>query len=83
MDQISTEHIIEPPRIPGKRLKTCAIEYPIGIFFLKYRTHSSNMRSTPPSCPVEEGFPLLAPAAVTILPISQVIIDSQISYELP
>lgn len=73
----------EPPHLPGKRLKTCVLEYPTGIFSLKYRTHSSNMRTPPPSCPAEEGVPLLLPAAITILLGSQVVIDSQISYELP
>ncbi|KAJ9084658.1 hypothetical protein DSO57_1022024 [Entomophthora muscae] len=46
-------------------------------------THSSNMCSPPPSCPSEEDVPLLDPAAIIILPGSQVIIDSQISYKLP
>ncbi|KAJ9068807.1 hypothetical protein DSO57_1024996 [Entomophthora muscae] len=73
----------EPPRIPGKCLKTCMLEYPTGIFSLKYRTHSSSMCTPPPSCPAEEGVPLLAPATIIIPPGSQVVIDSQISYELP
>ncbi|KAJ9059454.1 hypothetical protein DSO57_1002031 [Entomophthora muscae] len=40
------------------------------------------MTSPPPSCPAEEGVPLLAAAAITIPPGSQVMIDSQISYEM-
>ncbi|KAJ9060584.1 hypothetical protein DSO57_1029262 [Entomophthora muscae] len=36
-----------------------------------------------PSCPTEECMNFLTPAAVTISPGSQVIVDSQIPYELP
>lgn len=73
----------EPVKVPGKRLKTCTLEYPTGIFTLKYRTHSSNIKCPPMACPASEGIPLLATSAVTIPPGSQAILDSQISYELP
>ncbi|KAJ9071815.1 hypothetical protein DSO57_1033320 [Entomophthora muscae] len=73
----------EPVKVPRKRLKTCALEYPTGVFTLKYRTHSSNMKCPPMVCPASEGIPLLATSSVTILPGSQAILDSQISYELP
>ena len=51
----------EPAKLPGKRLKTCVLEYPTGIFSLKFRMHGSNLKSPPPSCPAKEGVPLLAP----------------------
>ena len=73
----------EPIKVPGKRLKTCLLEYPTGIFTLKYCTHSTNMKCPPPSCDANEGIPLLATTAATIPPGSQIIVDSQISYELP
>ncbi|KAJ9054181.1 hypothetical protein DSO57_1017321 [Entomophthora muscae] len=70
-------------KVPGKRLKTCALEYPTGVFNLKYYTHSSKMKFPPMACPASEGIPLLAMSAVTIPPGSQAILDSQILYELP
>ena len=73
----------EPSKLPGKRLKTCVLEYPSVVFSLKFRMHSSNLRSPPPLCPALEGVPLLAPQALYIPPGSQVIVDSQVSYKLP
>ncbi|KAJ9090208.1 hypothetical protein DSO57_1004786 [Entomophthora muscae] len=40
------------------------------------------MKYPPMACPASEGIPLLATSAVTIPPWSQVILDSQILYEL-
>ncbi|KAJ9052222.1 hypothetical protein DSO57_1036405 [Entomophthora muscae] len=37
----------EPVKVPGLCLKTCALEYPTGVFTLKYRTHSSNFVADP------------------------------------
>ncbi|KAJ9084038.1 hypothetical protein DSO57_1028242 [Entomophthora muscae] len=73
----------EPVKVPRKRLKTCALEYPTGVFTLKYCTHSSNMKCLHMACPASEGIPLLATFAITIPPGSQAILDSQILYELP
>lgn len=75
----------EPVNVPGKCLKTCYLEYPtgVGVFMLKFCTYLSNMKCPSMACPASEGIPLLAPSAVTIPPGSQVILDSQISYELP
>ena len=73
----------EPSKLPGKRLKTCVLEYPSGVFSLKFRMHSSNLSSPPPLFPASEAVPLLAPQAFYIPPGSQVIVDSQVSYELP
>ncbi|KAJ9073934.1 hypothetical protein DSO57_1011386 [Entomophthora muscae] len=72
----------EPVKIPGKCLKTCALEYPTGVFTLKYCTHSSNIKCPSMACPASEGISLLATSAVTIPPGSQAILDSQILYEL-
>ena len=40
----------EPSKLPGKRLNTCVLLYPSGVFSLKFRMHSSNLRSPPPLC---------------------------------
>ena len=73
----------EPVKLPGKRLKSCVMEYSTGIFNLKFRTHSSNMKTPPPSCSANKGVLLLALHATTIPPGSQVLVDLQVSYELP
>ncbi|KAJ9060712.1 hypothetical protein DSO57_1028006 [Entomophthora muscae] len=73
----------EPVKVPGKRLKMCALEHPTGVFALKYFTHLSNIKCPPMACPASEGIPLLATSSITILPGSQAILDSQISYKLP
>ena len=73
----------EPPKLPGKKLKACTLEYASGIFTLKYRKHSTNMKCPPSSCPANEGVPLMTQSAVTIPPGSQVLVDSLTSYELP
>ncbi|KAJ9078073.1 hypothetical protein DSO57_1010677 [Entomophthora muscae] len=70
-------------KVPRKWLKTCALEYPTGVFNLKYCTHSSNIKYPPMAFPASKGIPLLATSAVTIPPGSQAVLDSQISYELP
>ncbi|KAJ9070525.1 hypothetical protein DSO57_1007149 [Entomophthora muscae] len=37
----------EPVKFPRKHLKTCVLEYPTGVFTLKYCTHFSNMKCPP------------------------------------
>ena len=73
----------EPAKVKGAKLRTCALEYPTGLFSLMYRRHKPNLRCAPEALPAAEGFPFYAPSAGTIPPGSQVLIDSHVSLELP
>ncbi|KAJ9081318.1 hypothetical protein DSO57_1015987 [Entomophthora muscae] len=73
----------EPIKVTGKHFKTCALEYPTGVFTLKYCTRLSNMKCLTTACPASEGILLLATSALTVPPGCKDILDSQISYELP
>ena len=48
----------EPIKEKGKKVRSCSLEYPGGIFSLLYRRHKPNLRCPPDAVPADEGFPL-------------------------
>ncbi|KAJ9079034.1 hypothetical protein DSO57_1000669 [Entomophthora muscae] len=62
----------EPFKVPRKRLKTFALEYPTGVFTLKYQTHSSNMKCPPMACSTSEGIYKVFPIVVQVYKLERV-----------
>lgn len=73
----------EPLKEKGNKICTCILEYPSGIFSLLYWSHKPNPQCPPDAVLEDEVFHLYAQKALYMHFGAQVVVNIQISFDLP